>query len=192
MKKLLLVIIILSAVGLFLGPVLAEPLSIESPDGGVVTIDTFNPTGGWGNASFLTIGARILTFAFGGLLVAWIFIIIFAAIKIIRQPGEGLEGGTKRIQNVFYGITIGLLFFVAISFIGTLAGVGNIFEWSDSFQECSCEAAGDGECYQFKFQAEASREDGDSINWFCYGVGDNFVFPEFEGKGWLTTAPPSE
>ncbi|MBD3280564.1 hypothetical protein GF389_03510 [Candidatus Dojkabacteria bacterium] len=162
-------------------------VELEKPDGSTVTIDTFNPGGGWGNSSLLSIGSRILVFAFGGLLVAWIFIIIFAAIKIIREPGEGLEGGSKRIQNVLYGITIGLLFFVAVSFIGTLAGVGNIFEWSESFQECSCENAGEAECYTYRFQAEASREDGDVIEWYCYKEGVDS--PGSPGMGWQTNEP---
>ncbi|MBN1332117.1 hypothetical protein JW978_04580 [Candidatus Dojkabacteria bacterium] len=188
-KKLLALFVLIGIVLTLLLPVSADPIGIEDPakpGDTLITIDTFNPLGGWGNASFLTIGSRILVFAFSGLFVAWIFIIIFAAIKIMRQPGEeGMTAGSKRIKNVFYGISIGLLFFMAISFIGTFAGVGNIFEWSESFQECSCENAGEEQCYQYKFQAEASREDGDVVEWSCYKEG--VPGPALPGMGWATS-----
>ena len=147
-------------------------LTIKFPDNNNLEVNTFEPTGGWGNASPLVIGSRVLAISFGLMLVAWIFIIIFAAIRIIRDPGEGLPAGSKRIQNVFYGISFGLLFFVAISFLGSLAGLGNVFQWSESLQECSCENAKEGDiCYSYRFQAEASREDGDTLDWYCGTTG---------------------
>lgn len=169
-------------------PVMA--LDIEFPGGESVNIAPFETSGGWGNMSPLSLAGRVLSFVFAGLLVVWIFIIIFAAIKIITDPGsEGLQSGSKRIQRVLVGITIGLLFFVGVSFIGMLAGVGTIFEWSESFRECAC-SEGVTPCYRYRFQAEASREDGGQIEWYCYDdnatTGPLRNISSKEGAGWYT------
>ncbi len=181
MRKFIVVTIL--CITLILGSLASvSALTIKFPEGNDLEVNTFEPSGGWGNASLLVIGSRALAISFGLMLVAWIFIIIFAAIRIIRDPGEGLPAGSKRIQNVFYGISFGLLFFVAISFLGSLAGLGNVFQWSESLQECSCERAAEGEtCYFYKFQAEASYEDNVNPNWQCYGEDD----VKYQ-KGWQT------
>lgn len=111
------------------------------------------------NTGLLSILGVVSSLIFSFLLVAWIFIAIFAGIKIISSQGnpEGIQGGTKRIQNMLMGITIGILFFIAVSVLGWFAGVGNIYEWSESFKECEC-AGGADTCYHYRFQAESAYE----------------------------------
>lgn len=134
--------------------------------------------GAWGDiqgVGLLSLLALILQFIFVLLIVLWVLIAIFAGIRTIRSQGdpEGIQGGTKRIRNLLAGITVGLLFFIAVSFIGYFAGVGNVFDWSNSLRECSCSNATAGsDCYTFRFQAEASVEGGDALNWECSdGIG---------------------
>lgn len=144
-----------------------------------LNLDLYNPAGGWGNVGILSLLSLIAEFAFSFLVVAWVFVAIFAGLKIIRSQGasDQIEGGTKRLKNMLAGITVGLLFFVAISVLGSYAGIGNIFEWSDSLKECSCELTPENrKCYTYKFQAESSVDPTQNPDplWVCV-----------EGQGWL-------
>lgn len=147
--------------------------------------------GSWGNIEgigILALLALIAQFLFAFLIVIWIFIAIFAGLKIIRSQGnpEGIQGGMTRIKNLWAGVTIGLLFFVAVSFIGMFAGVGNIFEWADNLQECSCEKAVSGQdCYTYLFQAKASVENEEDYKWFC--PTNIKLYENSYGRGWRAT-----
>jgi len=131
-----------------------------------VILKLFDP-GGIGNMGTLALLAFIAQMIFVVLIVLWVFIAIFAGIKIIRSQGspDEIQGGTKRIKNILAGITIAFVFFLAISFLGAMAGIGSIFEWADNLQECSCENATSGtKCYTYLFQAKAADE---SKTWTC-------------------------
>ncbi len=144
-------------------------------------LNIFNPLGGWGNVGILSLLSLIAQLIFVLLIVVWMFIAILAGVKIIRSQGnpDMIKGGMTSIKNMLAGVTIGLLFFIAISFLGSLTGAGNIFQWADSFQECSCKNAGDYTCYQYKFQAESKVEEGAILQ--CNKTEGEKMY----GKGWF-------
>jgi len=129
--------------------------------------------GAWGRIGEIGLLAALGLIAqllFSFLIVIWIFIAIFAGLKIIRSQGdpEGIKGGMTRLKNLWMGATIGILFFIAVSFIGTFAGVGNIFAWSDNLQDCDCSNAAEGaDCYTYLFQMKASLEDENQYTYLC-------------------------
>ncbi len=159
----------------------ADPINIDIDGQEQIQLDVFNPTSGFGNNGILSIIAFVAQFAFAFLIVIWIFISIFAGIKFIRSQGdpEGIEGGKKRIQNLWMAVSIGILFFVVASFMGYFAGIGNIFQWADNLKECECDSSLSGrECYSYLFQAKAKNDDK-KTRWVCW----------HDGQGWIQAHP---
>ncbi len=167
MKTIKSLFLIFIASTLFIIPSLAEPLEVDIEGKETVDLHVFNPTSGFANHGVLSLISFIAQLAFAFLIVVWVFISIFAGIKMIKGAGkpEDIEGGMKRIKNMWLGASIGILFFIAVSFLGTMAGIGNIFLWAENLQECSCEnAVDDQDCYVYLFQAKASD---DTKIWQC-------------------------
>lgn len=151
--------------------------------GDTLFLNIFDPAGGWGNVGILALLGLAGQLMFAFLVVAWVMIAILAGLKMVKSQGnpEEIEGGAKWIQNMLMGITIGLIFFIAVSILGWFVGVGTVFQWSDNLQDCSCENSAPGvDCYTYKFQAKASREE--EIEWVCY-ENSNPNNP-VQGRGW--------
>jgi len=171
----------------------AAPVDVGLPGGNKISLSVFNPTTGWSNMGILSFLAVVARFSFFGLIVLWVFLIIRAGLIIVTsEGGDKLKSGMKRIRTIWLGVTMGLVFFIAVSFIGTFAGVGTIFEWSDNLLECKCDkslidkafnahAVIDKNCYQYKFQAKATKENDSLYNWECYQDDKGSTF---YGLGW--------
>jgi len=95
-----------------------------------------------------------LSLVFGFMVVIWVGLSIYAGIKIISSAGnpEGIESGMKTIKNIWTGIALGLLFFVALSLIGVFVGFGSVLDWSTNLAQCG------GASGEFLFQKKQSQE----------------------------------
>jgi hypothetical protein len=108
---------------------------MDFPDLGV-TVNLPKITGIASQGIFATIG-YFLEMVFGLLLIIWIGYSIFAAYKIITSNmAKGLEEGVTIIKNVWVGISIGLGFFIVLSLVGTIIGVGDVTSWHTNLSQC--------------------------------------------------------
>ncbi len=124
-----------------------------------VTLYLPNVGGVFGNGILSAI-SFFLTIILALMVVAWIGLSIFAGLKIISSAGEPdkIESGTKTIKNIWLGIAIGIGFFAVLSVVGTIAGIGNVFEWYTNLAQCG---GGDS---KFLFQERESQEVQDKFD----------------------------
>ena len=115
---------------------------------------------------FDTTNASIFSWlAFAGALVSigfvifWIFLLVRAGLKAVRSLGNAEELGEayKKVQSVFLGAIITMMFPLVLSIIGAILGIGSIFSWPKMFEFCNY-TSGDAK-YTYYFQAYLSVDE---------------------------------
>ena len=125
--------------------------------------------GVFNNGALAALGA-LLGFFLGAMILIWIGFSIYGAYKFILSNGDpkGIEGGMTLIKNVWISISVGIIFFIVISVIGTFLGVGDVTKWYYQLAQCH-NASG-----SFFFKDNASHELADlpTGNYYCCKVVD--------------------
>ncbi|MFQ5493455.1 MAG: hypothetical protein ACE5DX_04820 [Candidatus Dojkabacteria bacterium] len=127
---------------------------LNQVDIGGVKLDLFNFGGIFSRGLLAAVGFFMSLF-FTFLLVVWVGLSIYAALKIVASQGnpESIQGAMTTIRNIWVGIAMGLVFFVVLSFLGSMVGFGNIYQWANNLSQCG--GSGSGE---FLFQVVESPE----------------------------------
>lgn len=86
--------------------------------------------------SWVTLGMNIFIL---GLLVYWVILIIGAVIKMIGSLGnaEKIAEAGSQIGAVLKSIAALFIFLLIMILVGNFFGIGNIWDWPNSFRQCS-------------------------------------------------------
>lgn len=102
-----------------------------------ITINTPNAGGVFDNGALAAVG-YFLGYFFAIMMFIWVVFSIYAAYKILLSQGsdKDMQKGFTLIKNVWISITWGMVFFVAISIIGSFTGIGDISQWYYQLAQC--------------------------------------------------------
>ena len=86
---------------------------------------------------FAAIGFFLWYFLFA-LIIILVGFSIYGAFKISLSQGDEkkIEEGTTLIKNVWISAAWGILFFIILSIIGNLFGIGDITQWNTKLAQC--------------------------------------------------------
>ncbi|HEC65757.1 MAG TPA: hypothetical protein ENI23_10705 [bacterium] len=146
-------------------------INITPDEGGFfeegIRLDLFNPN--FGISGFYSLVGLISMTVFSLLIVVWLVVIGIGAFQIISSQGDEqkIQSGYKNVKNVFVGITIGMLFFIALSLVGTFLGFGNVYQWADKLAICelgeSSIPAQRDDIFKFQFEEKTDIPEGAGI-----------------------------
>ncbi len=108
-----------------------------------ITIKYPSAQGIFNSGLFATVGS-FLSYFFVLLIVIWVGYSIYAAYKIVLSQGEekDIETGMTLIKNVWMSISYGMIFFIALSIIGAIVGIGDVTQWNTQLAQCKGSAGG--------------------------------------------------
>ncbi|MEO0075445.1 MAG: hypothetical protein ABIK31_04970 [candidate division WOR-3 bacterium] len=100
------------------------------------------------------------------LVVYWIYLFVRLGIEAIQSEGDKdkLTEVSKKARSILISVVIFFLFPLVLSFIGTVLGVGNIFQWPKMFSVC--EETTDGPIFYYQVflgEGESNFERADSL-----------------------------
>lgn len=74
-----------------------------------------------------------------GLFIYWIFLIIKSGFIIISSAGnpDKLQEGVKQIRAVLTSLAALFVFIIILIIAGNFFGIGSIWDWPNSFRQCS-------------------------------------------------------
>lgn len=144
--------------------------SLTNPEAAGIVLRTPSAGGVFANGALGAVG-YVLGYFFTALILIWIVYSLYAAYKILLSQGaeQDLQKGYTLIKNVWISITWGMIFFVAISIIGSFTGIGDITQWYYQLAQCG------GGTGSFYFQDIAAHQIGDvpTTDIYCCKVTAN-------------------
>lgn len=133
-----------------------------------ITINTPNAGGVFDNGALAAVG-YFLGYFFAIMMFIWVVYSLYAAYKILLSQGneKDMQTGFTLIKNVWISITWGMVFFVAISIIGSFTGIGDISQWYYQLAQCK------GENFYFQDISAHQIAEMPTKNMYCCKVKSN-------------------